>query len=126
MKCEVHFTDMRFAEGSVVVVNFTPLILAKAIGKKVIDKYGRVFSDAFECSLAASDVGGSGRYSIEIINYACLLNGRGDVIGPIPDDSTDRPKNNDGFSACQFGCGEKTVKREGFSAWYDVCPKCGK
>lgn len=36
------------------------------------------------------------------------------------------PKNNDGHSVCQFGCGVATVKHEGFSGWYDVCPKCGK
>ena len=117
MKCEIHFTDMRFLEGSVVIVNDMPIVLTKAVGKRVIDKYGRVFSDAFECSLADRDAGESGGYRIER---------RGDVIGLIPDDSEDRPKNNDGHSACQFGCGEKTVKREGFSAWYDVCPKCGK
>ena len=116
MKSEIHFTGM-VMEGIIVIVDETPLIMAKAIGKRFTDKYGRVFSDVFECSLADTDAGESGGYRIER---------RGDVIGLIPDVSEDRPKNNDGFSACQFGCGENTVKREGFSAWYDVCPKCGK
>ena len=35
------------------------------------------------------------------------------------------PRNNDGRSHCWW-CWSWTEKRQGFTAEYDVCPKCGK
>lgn len=33
---------------------------------------------------------------------------------------------NNGYSTCQFGCGCQTERKELFSSFADVCPKCGK
>jgi hypothetical protein len=35
------------------------------------------------------------------------------------------PRNNDGRSSCWW-CGVKTERKQGFTAEYDVCPKCEK